>query len=713
MKLGKSRLSIIFFIIILIVIPFITIDSIFSINSNNLKPHIFDIFLDINLYPKLFLLNITLIISSIVLLIKSSAKKEKLPLLLKNRIVVFYLIYYLILIFSNFFATSTTISINESLKSFSFLVLLILSSIAISNINNFRITLSKLMVIFGFIASIIGIIQIAHLLQTHNFAINHQFTYFIKATFSHRNIYSQLLLLSLPFSIFIAISNQKFWRIFSISVSILQLILISILLVRSVWLALFISSIISALLFFISKTNKGELLSIRKTILYSSIIVGIIFITLFSFSRFDSSDTLTKQISWIKKTPFGSVKERLDLWEASVKMIKDKPLIGQGAGNWAIVLPKYYNEEIRVNKEENLFTNFQRAHNDYLQTAAEIGVIGLIFYLLIFVSSLHYLIIILKYGNKEDRLFSATLLFSIISYLIISFLSFPKERIDSTIIITTILALSIVLTDKMKEKQNTKKQVFVPFLLILILLVLSYSTYVNYEILKGEYYTKKAYIARLENKHTQVIKEISNAYSAHYKTDPTSTPLMWYSGTASFILNDVQSALSNYKQAYNDAPYHKHNLNDLATSYEIMGNHKKALEYYREAIAVSLHFTDPLLNISILFYNLNSLDSSYYYFQKININTKSNNYISLRKMILPRIINQISLKYSDNKVISNAFQSFLSSEEWMIGIYKHSIINNNSMEKQLITEAIYLLETVDKTMKKQEADQLRSKYGIE
>jgi tetratricopeptide (TPR) repeat protein len=153
-------------------------------------------------------------------------------------------------------------------------------------------------------------------------------------------------------------------------------------------------------------------------------------------------------------------------------------------------------------------------------------------------------------------------------------------------------------------------------------------------------------------------------------------------------------------------------LNDLATSYEILGNHDKALKYYRKAIAISPFFTDPLLNMSIIFYNSNSLDSSYYYFQRINIYTKSNNYISLRKMILPRIIKQTSLDFSDNKAISNAFQSFLASEEWMIEIYKHSIENNNSIEKQLITEAIYLLEKVDKTMNKQEADQLRGKYGI-
>ena len=712
MKLGKSRLSIVFFTIILIVIPFITIDSILSMESNNLRPHLFDAFLDINLFPKLFLVNIILFISSIIFLFAFRTKQVYLSRILKNKIIIFYFLYLLFTTFSNLFATSYALSVREILKVFSFLLLLVFSSFAALYIKEPKIIISKLIVIFGFIASLIGIIQIVYILPEHNYTFNHQTAYLIKATFSHRNIYSQLLLLSLPFSIYIAISCQKYWRILSILGSILQLALISILLVRSVWLALFISSFISALVYFLTRKNKIELFNIRKLIIYISIIAGIIFISLFSFSKFDTSDTLIKQISWIKKTPFGSVEERLNLWKASIRMIKEKPLTGQGAGNWAIVLPKYSNKEIRVNEEENLFTNFQRAHNDYLQTAAEIGLVGLLFYLLIFASSIYYLIKTLKHGNEKDRSFSVVLLFSIISYLIISFFSFPKERIDSSIIIITILALSISLTLKKEKKQNTEVQGFIPFLLIPISVSLLYSNYVNYEILKGEYYTKKAYIARQENKHIEIIKEISNAYSSFYKTDPTSTPLMWYSGTSSFLLNDIQTALNKFKQAYNDAPYHKHNLNDLATSYEILGNHDKALKYYRKAIAVSPFFTDPLLNMSIIFYNSNSLDSSYYYFQRINMYTKSNNYISLRKMILPRIIKQTSLNFSDNKAISNAFQSFLASEEWMIEIYKHSIENNNSIEKQLITEAIYLLEKVDKTMNKQEADQLRGKYGI-
>jgi len=715
MRINTQKLIITLFLILLIVIPFITISSIFSFENGNITHHFLDNFLDINLYPKLFLINISLLLVSIISLLYLSKKTINPIPILKNKIVIFYFMYFVFVLISNFFATSISLSVNENLKVFSFLILLIYSSFALSNISNSRIIISKFIVAFGLIAALIGIMQLVYVLPNHKLVLDHQLTYLIKATFSHRNIYSQLLLLSLAFGFYIAFICKKIWRVISIIAIILQFVLISILLVRSVWLALFVSGFISLLLFFfIPKNEKSKPINIKYLTIYSSIIIGIIVITLFSLAKNDKEDTLKKQISWIRKTPFGSVKERLNLWEASLKMIQDKPLIGQGAGNWAINLPKYYHEEIRKNKEENLFTNFQRAHNDYLQTAAEIGILGLLAYLLVFASALFYLIRMIKYGKDEDRIFSTVLIFTIISYLIVSFFSFPKERIEPTLIIITTLALIISSNKKQvatTETHSRKSLILVSFTIISS--VLAYSVYVNYNILNGEYHTKKAYIARRNNQHKLIISEISKAYSPYYKTDLTSTPLLWYSGTASFVLNDVQKALEYFEQSYNDAPFHKHNLNDLATSYEVLGNRKEALKFYRKSISVSPHFTDPLLNMSIIMFNSNLLDSSYYYFKKINTDTKSNNYINLQKLLLPQIFKEISMKYSNDRLMHITIGRFLSSLEWQIKIHNQAVETNNSLEKQILIEAIYLLGNVDKSITKDKAVQLKNEYIID
>jgi hypothetical protein len=153
-------------------------------------------------------------------------------------------------------------------------------------------------------------------------------------------------------------------------------------------------------------------------------------------------------------------------------------------------------------------------------------------------------------------------------------------------------------------------------------------------------------------------------------------------------------------------------LNDLATSYEVLGNRNEALKFYSKSISVSPHFTDPLLNMSIIMFNSSLVDSSYYYFRRISTDTKSNNYKSLQKLLLPQIIKKILVKYSNDRLMRITIGRFLSSEKWMIKIHNQSVESNNSLEKQLLIEAIYLLEEVDKTISKQEADILRIKYGI-
>ncbi|MGL5512118.1 MAG: O-antigen ligase family protein, partial [Sporomusa sp.] len=66
---------------------------------------------------------------------------------------------------------------------------------------------------------------------------------------------------------------------------------------------------------------------------------------------------------------------RIALWESTIAMIFDKPLLGIGWGSYWIVYPKY---DFFLN---NPTTTIVHAHNMYLHIAAEIGIPGLIIFL--------------------------------------------------------------------------------------------------------------------------------------------------------------------------------------------------------------------------------------------------------------------------------------------------------------------------------------------
>jgi putative inorganic carbon (hco3(-)) transporter len=56
---------------------------------------------------------------------------------------------------------------------------------------------------------------------------------------------------------------------------------------------------------------------------------------------------------------------RLDAWTWSIELIKEKPVLGVGVGNWKVDILKHENQKNAG------FIYLYKAHNDFLETAAE------------------------------------------------------------------------------------------------------------------------------------------------------------------------------------------------------------------------------------------------------------------------------------------------------------------------------------------------------
>ena len=116
----------------------------------------------------------------------------------------------------------------------------------------------------------------------------------------------------------------------------------------------------------------------------------------------------------------GSVNERLSFYTTSVKSIIDNPILGIGIGNWKI-------KSIDLSKD--IIKSYRVpyfVHNDFLQTAAEIGIIGgLCFVFYIF----YPLWISFKNTIQHFRFNLDFLIFLIfLIYIVDSMLNFPIDR---------------------------------------------------------------------------------------------------------------------------------------------------------------------------------------------------------------------------------------------------------------------------------------------
>jgi hypothetical protein len=272
-------------------------------------------------------------------------------------------------------------------------------------------------------------------------------------------------------------------------------------------------------------------------------------------------------------------------------------------------------------RAETGYTNFQRPHNDYLWILSETGIFGFLSYLMIFIVSLFYGIkFILPSNRVEKKLLMACLIFGLIGYMVFSFFSYPMERIFHTVFLAIILGG----ISSLYHRNNLSKQGVVqsPNYLLNLLIVcgIILSAWIGLFQFRSETHVLNTLRARQKSQWKSLIREVDRANTTHFPLDHTATPLLWYRGVANFSLDSMDTAFRDFQSAYQDNPNHVHVLNNLATMYEMKGNHQEAIKLYSRAIEISPKFEDAIINLAAVQYNLGHTSEAYETIRKIDNN---------------------------------------------------------------------------------------------
>ena len=434
----------------------------------------------------------------------------------------------------------------------------------------------------------------------------------------------------------------------------------------------------------------------------------IIIASIVIYSKTDSFETISKSSLKIFKT-YDSSQHRIELWKRTIDIAKENPLLGKGLGTWRIEVLKYGNRGLQ--SEDNI-TFYQRPHNDFLWIMAEQGVLGLILFCSIFVLMLYYLIKLIKHSKSNNEMvFYYLMLFLIIGYIIFSMFSFPRERIEHNLILGIVFGLILskyyLLNDENKYSINKEKLLKIGLILMSILLI--FNTYLAISRFNAEFHLKKAFEARSSRYWNGVIYEIDKSESPFYQMDPFSTPVIWYRGEANFEMGNTEGAFNDYLKCIEINPYHIHVLNNLATCYELKGNHDKAIELYNNAILISPKFEDALLNLTAVYFNTNRFDSAFISINKVDSTSKNTKYIPYLETILKKRIELISLKIKEVDLI-NIFNKIKGNNQWLTTIFAKSKQNSITFDNQLYIDALYIMKDIDKTIDLNKYNELKFKY---
>jgi O-antigen ligase len=238
--------------------------------------------------------------------------------------------------------------------------------------------------------------------------------------------------------------------------------------------------------------KSGKLRNISATLVVASLLLIGGFIAVKNTDFVQSSPVLSRFASIsLSETTVGS---RMMIWNMSLQGFKERPILGWGPENYSLVFSKYYDPGMYGQEPW-----FDRSHNIFFDWLINAGILGLLAYLSIYLSTLYYL----WFGKKRDEkdFTTSVVASSLLTGLFAAYFFhniFVFDNLISYILFFSLIAFihsSSVVKEKEGEKEfavkkdyqakknNSNQQIdLVPtFGAIVIIIVLSSSLYfVNY-----------------------------------------------------------------------------------------------------------------------------------------------------------------------------------------------------------------------------------------
>ena len=397
-------------------------------------------------------------------------------------------IYILFLLLSGISFLSTK---NLSLTVVSYIEILV---VFIMFLNLFAILYNRLYLIFR-ISIIVGIsvilqtvIELSDVLKDSGSIINMLSS--LKGNTGNINIFAASLNIKIPFLLIgiIHFSNWKKWLlIFSLFLVTFTIFLIS---ARSAYLGLFFETLLFMLFYLkLYSFKKETILNIAHLLipmLLALLFANILFSVNKGTGRYESVGSRVVQIV---NTNEASVSARLTYWDNALSIINKFPVTGVGLGNWKIESIPYE----RTSIDEAFISS--HTHNDFLEIAAETGVLNGLVYLSLFIIAFFInMKAILNKSDSNNKIIALLALLILTGYFIDAFFNFPLYRPTMQFGFALFLILTIINTLKIDESNYTRKNSVFTIGIIIICLITIYITFLTLKAYQLEYaikYNKK------------------------------------------------------------------------------------------------------------------------------------------------------------------------------------------------------------------------------
>jgi len=280
--------------------------------------------------------------------------------------------------------------------------------------------------------------------------------------FGNVNYFAEYLIVPLPIAVSLFFASKNKMKKLLLLIGILAMASSLILtFTRGSYLA-FGSALIVMFFLFLASRDINFIKNNKK--IFIIIILAVIMITSLFFipTPLNKSGTaiskIKSRISITQLTQDFSIKRRIATWKFTVLMIKDHPLLGSGIGTYKYNTLKYQAEFFAQGENRSLYPYgfADKAHNEYLQLWAELGIIGLGIFAWLIISYFNCgLKILRKLKDEYKQGIIIGLMGAVVAVLIDGIFGFPLH-LPATVILSW-LALGLTVAVGLKDEANAQE----------------------------------------------------------------------------------------------------------------------------------------------------------------------------------------------------------------------------------------------------------------
>ncbi len=556
----------------------------------------------------------------------------------RHPIMAILLLYLISVVLSNIMSDAYREGLFDVAKSSMFLAMIGIGALLFYKYDQWQRVLPGFVVIAAFIAVAIGAQQYI----THVINGSRKFTqdglpivYKVVGIMSHKNEYSNALLLLMPFLALGVVQYRKWWRILSIVALLAVLVMIFLVKSRAVWMGVAGAVSFSGLVALIWGQKFGIpsrwRISISMLILF--IVSGIAYIMFLAPKTKNEYSNLGRIQSIANLNSQNNI-HRLRIWEGTIEMIQDHPILGVGPGNWRM----NYHPYVAGVFDEAAQINWAQPHNDFLWVFAEKGILGILsfvgFFLLLIFSGFR---IIIKSEDAVYRQIALILLGGVIGYIIISLFAFPYERINHQVYLSMMAGAMVATYAKAFPFKNINLSVS-PLRMLVVAIGIWGFVY-GYHAVQQEISLRRMFEYMNVKNYQKAIRYANESRNPFRRVDFSSSVADYYISNAYYKDNQLDSAIVYCQKALEVFPENVVYVNQMGKYLFEKKDYTNSIKYFSKAYKVLNKDRKIFTNIAICYYQLGEYEEALRILERAPDHLK-NDEIKTRIEILQNLIQE-------------------------------------------------------------------------